>query len=179
MKVFRISVFFIVFAALMLTVAACTAPSPKWNSADDVTGSRFDTGLFSVLIPDGWSGVAVSDTFDEYDGDTDPSQVYIAKGNNIKNEIAVYSKPYILVEFTPAAETFYEPSSMFYDNVEEQTVSIGGREWKGFSGHFVNDCIVLWTELEDGSHAQFTIYHKDQVSVQDPDIQAMLMSIGH
>ncbi len=170
----------ILIAAMVFIFAACAAKSPAWSTPADVTGTTFEAGKFTVLVPDGWSGVAVSDTFNDYDTAYNPYQAYIAKGKNINSETGVYSKPYILVEFTPADETFYELSSMFYDNVEEKSITVNGQEWIGFSGHFISDCIILWTEYADGSHAEVTIYHEgDKITVDDVDVQAILMSIRY
>ena len=179
MKLIKKFISLAIVFALAFIAAGCAAKAPAWNSASDVTGAVFETEKFSVLVPDGWSGVSVSDTFDEYEGENNPFQAYVAKGSNIKNEMTVYSKPYILVEFTPADETFYEPSSMFYDNVEEKSVTVEGQVWNGFSGNFVSDCIVLWTEYPDGSHAQVTIYHNNVLTLEDFDVQAILMNIKH
>ncbi|MBR5714903.1 MAG: hypothetical protein IKX58_09040, partial [Clostridia bacterium] len=116
----KTTIIFALILAVMMSLfsvgcnpAANTPNTPTTQGTpSEVTGTTFNAGNMSVLVPKGWCGVAVADSFNEFDSNTNPNQAYVAKGSNITTDMEVYEHPYILVMHIPADKTYYEPSPL-------------------------------------------------------------------
>lgn len=158
-----------------LGFAACGEKPPA--SADEVKGEIYDTGVFTVMVPEGWLAVPGSDLFDEYEGDSDPTTVGIYKG--AKNELDAYSTPGVTIIWNDPDKELIDPS-LLYDNVEKlDPVTTGSYTWDAFQGESIGSPIAVLT-TESPAVLQANLYLENggkKISLEDAEVQAILGSI--
>lgn len=145
-------------------------------NAQDLNG--YDTGVFTVSLPDGWTAVAVEDKLQKYDGVTDPEQLYIVKGGTKAEDI--FSYPYIWVSYYKDANTFASAKSMYQDSQDIEPLQIGARTWEGYKYTSSGYPGTSLTCREDGSlwACLFVLENNGKsISVQDEDVKTILSSL--
>lgn len=170
--------------ALLLAFVLCTAmltacggkkeDAPK--TPEEVKGTTFDAGEFSVLVPDGWLAFPVSDMFDDYEGEYDPTAVQICKG--AESEFDLFTHPYLQINYYP--DNTMTVSKDWYDNVEDiEPMELGSYTWNGFTCTSLDyKTAVLYTEGDVQIQITCTLENGDyKFSIDDVDVQALLASI--
>lgn len=179
--------FLAVIAAAVLVCSLLTACGNAGSSSDGSDRSTsgaaeslnvYDTGMFTVSLPDGWTAVAVEDKLQKYDGVTDPEQLYIIKGGTKTEDI--FSYPYIWVSYYKDANTFASAKSMYQDSQDLDPMQIGSRTWEGYkytSSGYPGTCLTC---KQDGSlwACLFVLENgKRSISIQDEDVKTILSSL--
>lgn len=163
-----------VLSVAMLT--GCSSGGTASTDPAEITGETFDAGNVSALVPNGWTAYPVTDLFDEYEGDYDPTAVQIVKG--AESEFDVFSKPYIQINYY-GEETQMISSKDFYDDAKDiEPMQIGNYSWNGFttdnSGY---PTAILWTEGDVLIQLMIILENNDKISLDDADVQAIIASI--
>lgn len=172
-KLFAILLTLLLLASLM----ACgkdKAPA----TPEEVKGTVYDTGVFTVLVPDGWLAVPGPDIFDDYEGDEDPYQLSIYKG--AESEWDAFSTPGVTIIFHEPDEEISD-QSWFYDNVETLApITTGDYTWDAFTGESIGDPIaVLTTHSPSVVQVNFTLeVNKKAITLEDAEVIAILQSIA-
>lgn len=145
--------------------------------AEQQEPTGYDTTVFTVSVPDGWSAAAVSDTLKKYDGKTNPEQLYIIKDGKNADDIMKY--PYIWVNYYKDASRYASAKSM-YENTEDVNIETGGKKWEGYtytSSGYPGCCLTckegdsLWVCL-------FVLKNGDNsISINDEDVETILSSL--
>ena len=168
-----ISLFLTVLLTLSLTACGGEPKSPA-----DVKGEVYETSLISVLVPEGWMAFPSADIFDEYpDEPGDPHGVRIHKG--AKNEWSQFTTPGIQIEYTPADKQLMVLKDFYEDAEDLEPLTTGDYTWQGFSATSLSTkLLVLWvTEPYQIQISIFPEMGKKPITLQDADVQAILMSI--
>jgi hypothetical protein len=140
----------------------------------------YDTGVFSVTVPDGWAAFGVDDMWSDEEGVMDPTSLMIGKGAT--DEYDIYSKPYIEIAYYDPDVEMYVPTKDMYDDAKDiSPVTIGDYKWKGFTGSFSGYKLTLiYTGKADADQFQVTIWTETdggKISIDDKDVQAIVGSI--
>ncbi len=146
------------------------------TSNETAKGETYDAGNVSVLVPDGWKAFPVTDVFEEYDGEYDPTAVQVCKGG--EEEWDIFTKPYMQINYYPDNSMYV--SSDWYDNVVElEPMQIGGYTWNGFTGTSLDyPMAVLYTDGDVQIQVSITLENTDgKISLDDADVQAIIASI--
>ncbi|MBQ9833148.1 MAG: hypothetical protein IJO48_05380 [Clostridia bacterium] len=156
-------------------------PAQNGGNPDEITGEVFDAGNVSAMVPKGWKAFPVSDIFSDVEGATNPDQVQIVKGG--ETEFDTLTKPYIHVTYYGPNSSLLTPDKEWYDEATDiEPLTLGGREWKGFTGKsFDLPITVIWTE-EDANDQQYQVNifletSSGKISLEDADVQAIIASI--
>ena len=170
--------------ALLLALVLCTAmlagceggkgEAPK--TAGEVTGETYDAGNVSVLVPNGWKAFPVSDMFDDYDGENDPTAVQVCKGG--ETEWDVFTKPYMQINYYPD-NTMYVSSDWYENVVDLEPMQLGGYTWKGFTCTSLDyPTAILYTDGDVQIQVSITLENENEkISLDDVDVQAIIASI--
>ncbi len=162
-------------ALCTVALAGCGKETPK--TPEEVKGEVYDAGNVSALVPDGWKAFPVSDMFDDYDGDYDPTAMQICKGG--KTELDLFSKPYIQINYYPN-NTMSIYKDWYDEAVDIEPMQLGNYTWNGFTATSLGDPIaILWPESDDVQiQVTFSLGTDDgTITLNDADVQAILMSI--
>ena len=167
--------------ALVLAMVFCfTACS---SAGEKVSGKTYDVGNFTVLVPDGWNEVTSADTFDEYDGDTNPNTISLVKGGSDSSDMFNY--PSVNITYYDEDKQMADPSQLkdYYDDVEDiDDIKGGNYTWSGFTCTSIGyPLAILWTE-KDGAQIQASVWtdmSKGSISLEDKDFLAILDSIKY
>lgn len=178
------------FLAMMLVVmmvaamfVACGEKEPATNGGENggaVAGETYDTGAFTVVIPDGWKAFAVKDSFGSDPNADRVDALQIIKGG--KTEFDLLTKPYIQFNYYGENSSLMEPSKDWYDEAQDiEPMTLGGYTWKGFTAKSLDLPIaILWTEEVNDQQFQASIYLEagtEKITLQDADVQAILTSV--
>lgn len=166
-------------ALLLLGLCACGEKDEKPADPSEVKGETYDAGEVSALVPEGWKAFPVTDLFDEYDGDYDPTAIQIAKG--AESEWDLFTVPYIQINYYGPDSWGMMMDSSFYDETEDlEPMTLGSYKWTGFN--VIDEeypQTILWAE--DGDIQIQVMMNlgtgKDAISVSDPEVQAIVASI--
>ena len=165
---------------LCLSLTACGGDAADNSGASsgqqEIKGETYDAGNVSALVPDGWKAFPVSDLFDEYDGDNDPTALQVCKGG--ETEWDVFTKPYIQVNYYPDTElSIYK--DLYDDVVDLDPIELGGRTWNGFTCSSLDYPIaIFWTEGSEQIQVTVNLGTTDgTINVDDADVQAIIASI--
>lgn len=181
----------ILLAAALMSFNACSEPEANaGNSASHISGETdsneeqlpkgevYDTGKFSVAVPDGWTAVKVPDIFDETK--VDENSVYLVNADSVDDiDDIIFSSDilYITVYYTRPDGFFFEPSRDYYSDIEDVNVTVNGEEWTGFSGKLVGPTLLIWNERADGSVVQANISNYSDGVLESHDVQTILGSV--
>ncbi len=155
------------------TSSAASAESSKTEKP-----TAYDTSVFTVSVPDGWSAAPVADTLKKFDGKTNPEQLYILKGGKTAEEIFKY--PYIWVNYYKDANKYASAKSMYSNAEDLAPLEISGKTWEGYkytSSGYPGTCLTckdgeaLWVclfVLENG---------ENKIDIQDEDVKTILSSL--
>lgn len=180
----------LLLAALMCVslLAACgennnSGNSDNGNSGNSgVNGQTFDAGKVSVLVPDGWKGLAVTDILSDVEGAVKDNSVNIVKGG--ESDIDLLSKPYINVVYYGPDSIMLSPedSKGFYDNVVDvDDMTIGSYTWHAYTcDSYGYKYYILWTGEDNADQFQVSVLYEStggSFSFDDADVQAIIASI--
>lgn len=165
------------------TIAGCGGSKDKEPaSVDEVKGEVFDAGSVSALVPEGWVAYPVADMWAEEADTMDPTRIQICK--DAESEMDMFTKPYVDITYYDEDSIMMEPSSDWYEDVEDlEPMTLGGKTWNGFKATgLVGDYkfALLWTGEADGDQYQVTVWldaSEGSVNIDDADVQAILDSI--
>lgn len=164
---------------LCFSLAACGGDGDKTSgdtTPDEVKGETYDAGNVSALVPQGWKAFPVSDLFEEYDGDNDPTAVQICKGG--ESEWDIFTKPYLQINYYPDNSLYV--SKDFYDDAADlEPMQLGGRTWNGFTATSMDyPMAILWTEGDVQIQVTVNLGTTDgTITINDADVQAIIASI--
>lgn len=162
--------------AMAIGMCACGGGGGGKTPAN-VKGKTFDTGAFSVLVPDGWMKNDVS-----FNGDVDTSQLQIFKGAT--DSLDMWSSPSVVITYCKDRETAgtamsYAETSNADTAKQLDPVKTGDYTWDAASvetdyGNYIiltadepeKFYIILEPEVDDKSF-----------SIEDADVQAILSSL--
>jgi len=149
------------------------------SETPDVPGEIYDTGSFTVLVPEDWKAFPKKDIWSEDDA-IDPSGLQIAKG--AESEWDLFSVPYVDVIYYGVDDTLMTPSMEWYDNAEElESFTAGEFTWNGFVAESLmgGQNIILWTDPVNDIEYQANVFDPDagSISVDDEGLQAILASL--
>ena len=155
-----------------------TEPDPTPDPGPTQSGNVYDTGCFSVQVPEGWKEFPQTDIFSDSD-EIDPTQLVIIKGGT--SDFDMFTKPYIMIKYGGPSTELYPPDADWYDETEDLgTITTGEHTWTGFSGlSFSSKLMILFEDLGD-VQLQATLYYEtdeDSFTLEDADVQAVLSSI--
>lgn len=170
---------------MMILAASCSSTKDsdniKENDADDVKEESriYDTGSFTVSIPNGWKEFTVNDIWAEDTGTVDPDILQIIKGG--ETAIDSFDHPYIYINYYGPETEMITPDMNFYENGKElEPVSFGDYTWEGFTATTLDYPItVLWRNDGDIGY-QVTVYtdqEKGNISLEDSDVIEIISSI--
>lgn len=164
------------------TVSGCGGSEKEPASVDEVKGEVYDAGSVSALVPDGWTAFPVTDMWAEEEDTMDPTRIQICK--DADSEFDLFSKPYVDIIYYDENSIMMEPSSEWYEDVEDlEPMTLGGKTWNGFtSTGLIGDykMAVLWAGEADGDQYQVNVFLEasdGSINIDDVDVQAILDSI--
>lgn len=168
-------------ALLCAPMSSCGSSSSKSDTSQTSQSQSepkvFDTGTFTVSAPSSWCAAAAPDTLKEYDGKTNPYQVYVIKNGQSADDIMKY--PYIWISYYTDASRYVSSETMYSDS-QKTTVDVNGTTWEGFtytSSGYPGACITL----KDGEGlwvAMFVLEHGEyRIDLNDQDVKAVLSSL--
>lgn len=158
--------------------AETASSSAAQSSSEAKEPSEYDTTVFTVTVPDGWSAAPVADLLKKFDGKINPEQVYILKGGTTAEEI--YKYPYIWVSYYKDANTYASAKSLYKDAEDISPLQTGDRTWEGYkytSSGYPGTCLTskdgngLWVclfVLENGDN---------KIAIEDEDVKTILSSL--
>jgi len=150
------------------------------DSSGEITGEYFDAGEVKALVPKDWKAFPMADVFAEEEGATEPDVIQIGKG--AKEELDLYSVPYLYIVYSNPDVTLVAPDSTWYDDpVDLEPMTIGNFTWTAFScTSFGVPMTILFAEGSNNQQYQVTVYtdqSEGQISLEDADVQAIIASI--
>lgn len=179
---------FLTAVLLLFPLVSCETGSPKKpkdteedsSAAAVITGTTYDTGNFSVLVPDGWKEFPQNDLFsDEDPKPLNPNVIRI--GKNCSTDYDLYSKPSIQINYAGPSTTLMQPDKSFYDRVRDlPDVATGKHKWTAFSGESMGTPLALLFESRGGIQFQATVWTgsgNETINLEDEDVKALLASV--
>ena len=149
--------------------------------APSVPGENYDTGSFSVLVPEGWKAFPTLDIWSEDPNAINPDSLQLGKGANDEFELLV--NPSISINYYGVDYDLMTPDSSWYDNAAElNSFALGDFTWSGFEADdfMGGKVIILWTDSVNDIEYQANISfdpNSHTVSANDADVQAILASL--
>lgn len=146
-----------------------------------VSGESYDTGSFSVLVPEGWKAFPTLDIWAEDPNTINPDGVQL--GKNAENEADLLFNPTINVSYYGVDYDLMTPDSSWYDNATDlDSFTLGDFTWSGFEADDLlgGKVILLWTDSVNDIEYQANISYdpaNHSISASDPDVQAILASL--
>ena len=146
-------------------------------------GETYDTGVFSVTVPDGWTAADYPDVFQESEDGIDHNSLYVIKGGASADDILTY--PYIMITYAPDTTYWDMDMSDMYDDYEViESMEINGQEWAGYSYSSLDvPGVFLYRNLNADSDEGYVSVSvvleasKGSVSIEDADVQEIISSI--
>ncbi len=140
-----------------------------------VSGSTYETDVFSVLVPDGWTALPVKDMWNE--GAMDQKKVNLVKGGTSDDDL--WSKNSIKIEVADNAS--YSVYTDAFSSYEEVELKLGDYTYTGPAGEYSGgwECAMLSAVNGEGYVAGSVFYkvNDEVISLSDADVQAILASI--
>ena len=157
-----------------------TTPGDEAGGADAApAGTLYDTGSFSVFVPEGWTASAVPDIWAEEEGAIDPNSIRLIKGGS--SDLDLFTHPYIQLDFHGEDSILWTPEKDWYDDGEDlEPTTLDGLTWKGFTATSLGAPLaVLWTEGEVIQYQAnvFLSASQGEISLEDRDVRAILASV--
>lgn len=164
--------------------AAGSDEEPKSNEAAQPTepkGSTYDTGAFSVFVPEGWFAAECIDYAAEEPDTVNPLQLQLIKGG--ESGFDIFTHPYIHITYAEPDYELMQPQKEWYDNgADLEDLVTGSHTWSIFSATSLDYPLYsLWAE-EDGHKYQVTIFAEQSegtIELTDADVLQILSSIVH
>lgn len=173
----------LVFVLCVSMFAACGKGGSKKDDQESrqegPKGTQYDTGAFTVFVPEGWKEFVVYDVFAEEDNTADPNALQIIKDG--KNSLDVFSKPYIDIRYYGPDTQGVAPYKELYDEVEDiEPLELDNFTFTGFECvSFDVSMTILWAD--DGiNQFQLAIYTDQEdgdIMITDEDVMMIIESI--
>ncbi len=171
-------------AAMML--AACGGGnSGGGNSGGGGKAETYDTGVFTVSVPSGWTAFPQTDIFGEKDEQgnypIDPETIFIAKGAS--SEMDAYGKANIRIYWYSPETTVMEFRSIYDDVTDLEGVTINGIACTGFRGTSLGYTYEILHYVTDNAQFDLNILvavdgKETGVTWEDPDIKTIMESLA-
>lgn len=190
--------------AVTLSLAACggksdstgsessSSASAEASASTTVAGETYDTGTFTVTVPEGWMVVEQKDMTADADEDgnypVDPDYLGLIKGG--ESEWDAFSKPtvYIWIWESDDMEQYADDATSWYDERTEIDVTVGDKkvvayETKTSHGEDEDPYVynLVYIQLDDTHFAQVAVpidmVEFDGVNVTDDDVATIMESI--
>ena len=177
----KLLVYLLVLVFCMSLLDGC-GNAVESDSPAEVSGETYSSGVFSVLVPNGWEEFAWYNTGS---GETNPRTVGVYNGDpeDYKNGlIRGLEISYLRNGSPPAKSSYTDPEDM-------EPIEIGNHTWEGFMayqddfrGEF-HPLTVIWTKVENNL-IQIACYapkgamdEVTHIDLNDPEIVAIISSI--
>ena len=135
--------------------------------------SIFNSGRFSVTVPDGWLAFCGTDS----GGKATQKKIHIYKGITLQTDIFTHAG--ITVCFFGKEDYYLSPKS-FYDNiVDMEPISIGSYTWNGYTCTSLGYPYIMLDTEKDGYIFQVMILMKNGehgISLDDTDVRLIIGS---
>lgn len=164
---------------LLLGLSACC---PKDEPV--MSGKIYETGEFSVWVPDDWTALPVTDPFSDPPGAVKTDCLHIVKGGTTEQDL--HSKLYIRLEYYVPGEAVPEYQTETCRNMEEiEPLQLGAYTWYGFTVQELQGRVVLGTAASlrtDTAQGSFLAAcwlerEGENITLNDPQLQAILASV--
>ena len=136
--------------------------------------SIFNSGRFSVTVPDGWLAFCGTDS----GGKATQKKIHIYKGITLQTDIFTHAG--ITVCFFGKEDYYLSPKS-FYDNiVDMEPISIGSYTWNGYTCTSLGYPYTMLDTKQDGYIFQVMILMKNrehEISLDDEDVKLIIGSL--
>ena len=122
----------VIFVLFIVTICSSCITGCNNNGNSGAAGNSaksyetYDAGNISTVVPDGWE---VS-TSNNLDGDIDQNRFSIYKGGNGSSSL---HKPGVMLAYYGPKTRYISGRGVYDDVVEQDPVTIGGREWSYFT----------------------------------------------
>ncbi len=137
--------------------------------------SIFDSGRFSVTVPDGWMAFCGTDS----GGKVTPKKVHIYKGISLQTDI--FTHVGITVCFF-GNEDYYLSPRHFYENiVDMEPLAIGTYIWNCYTCTSLDYPYTMLDASKDGGVFQVMILMKNgahEISLDDTDVRLIIESLA-
>ena len=148
----------------------------------NAVGETYDVGDFTVYVPAGW--VAIPQNSLDEPGTISTSDIEVHKEAEYDEASGKWVKPqngepYILITYFAADRLdLVSGSPGFYDNTEDlPDMHIGNFTWQGFEYELLSrKSAMIWAIADDCGY-NVVISYFDDISLDDPDVQAILESL--
>ena len=175
-----------VLVVAVLALAACGGGnSGGGNSGGGGKAETYDTGVFTVSVPSGWTVFPQSDIFGEKDAEgnypTDPETIFLAKGAS--SEFDAYGKANIRIYWYSPETIVMELRSIYDDVTDLEGVTINGVEGTGFRGTSLGYTYEMLHYKTDNAQYDFSILvavdgKETGVNWEDPEIKTIMESVA-
>ena len=187
----------LMLAAFMVLIFAACAGSSQHNNEQsaqntpyaqkteapqatpEIEPTVYDTGRFTVKVPDGWTAVPMNKLFAE--DEVDEFAVYLVNSpevDDINDILYASDTTYVIIRYTEPDDSFVPPNIEDYIDVEEIAPVFNGVEWQGFYGRLVYPAIVLWDQRDNGSGVLAEIYNYPEGILQTTDLAVILSDVA-
>lgn len=143
-----------------------TTPAPV---TINVKGETKDVGDFTVLVPEGWMGNAL----------TTKNQYHIYKG--AKKESDMWSSPCVQITYLQGnTDDGMRSIGMMYEDVKElDPITIGNYKWNALTGIYAGNQVTFLYTTETGPFmiVVYTNVDGKTISVEDEDFQGIVNSL--
>lgn len=139
----------------------------------------YETGTFSVKVPDGWKAIPVTDPFAEEPNTLDPDALHIGKG--IEAEMDLFTNPYIRVDYFGPDLEWSSPKDFYEDPQDLEPFTTGSYTWEGFTvAEFGTVNAILVSHNGDQTFQVSVILENGdkKISLEDEDVRLILESIA-
>lgn len=178
-KVFKKGFALLLAAILCLTVFTACGKDEAPETPEAVKGETYETEMLSALVPEGWKAFQGADSFDEYEGEYDPTTLNIIKGG--ESDWDIFTKPYVQVIYYPdnSDNLMYVAKDWYDDVVDLEPMKLGGYTWNAFTGSsFDYPVAVLWTDGDVQIQIAVMLeVEGNKISLDDMDVQAIIESV--
>ena len=135
----------------------------------------FDSGFFSVVVPDGWMAFCGIDS----ECRTTQKKVHIFKDAKLETDIFTHAG--ITICFFNRQDYYLSPK-FIYDNVEDmEAFTLGAYTWNGYTCTSLGYPYTMLEAKHDGCVFQVMILMKNgehEVSLNDADVRSIIESIS-
>ena len=171
---------------MMLSLVACGGDKEPATDAPDnggtstaVTGKTYDTGNFTVLIPDGWMENHVTDTWFDDPEALDSNGLQIIKDGS--SALDILTKAYVDIDYYGPEIDMMVPSSEWYEEPADLApFTAGSTTWKGFTAvGGGNKMTVLYAGEAGAAQYQVVLWCNgaETIAATDADVLAILESL--
>jgi len=134
----------------------------------------FDSGHFSIIVPDGWMAFCGIDS----DGKTTPKKVHIFKDARLQTDIFTHAG--ITICYFAKEDIYVSPKFFYDDIVDMEPFTLGRYTWNGYTCTSFGYPYTMLEARHDGCVFQVMILTKNgdyEIAFEDEDVQTILSSL--